>query len=121
MLTAEIIGYLGGNAYLQTEEGAIALRVAHDGMRNGVGFTTWVSVFYKCAKAENLCQFLIKGAKIYCRGYLSARVYNDLNGSPQAGLTINATQLEIVQFSKDMMIKDEKKDSDKQTNSAAPF
>lgn len=121
MLTAEIIGYLGGNAYVQPKEGAIALRVAHDGMRNGVGFTTWVSVFYKCAKPENLCTFLIKGAKVYCRGYLSTRVYNDLNGCPQAGLSINATQLEIVQFSKDMIKENEKKDSDKGAGSAAPF
>lgn len=57
----------------------VSFNVAHSERRNNQETTTWVSVLMH-GDGGNLTQYLKKGAKVFVRGNLSAKPYQDKNG-----------------------------------------
>lgn len=100
MLKAQIIGYLGNDAYVNVNEaGSVAnFSVAHSERwrdANGVQKerTTWVScsLFDK----ENVYPYLKKGQQVYIEGFPGAKQYKDREDKliPQMTIRVNSIQL----------------------------
>lgn len=101
MLTAEIIGNIGNDAEIKEFNGKkyISFSVAHtDRYRSNTGATqettTWVSVL-KYGDGGNLIQYLKKGNKVFVRGALSVKTYQDKNGHTQIAVNVNANELSL--------------------------
>ena len=93
MLNLEIIGNLGADAIARANDKGefCTFDVAHaDKYRNAAGeivtATTWVSCSYNRPAA--VLPYLVKGAKIYCRGRVSVRAFFDKNHEARAGLNL---------------------------------
>lgn len=99
MLQIEVIGNLGSDAKIKEFSGKkyVSFDVAHLERKkdaNGVvtEHTTWVSVLWY-GDGGSLTQYLKKGCKIFVRGRLVPKVYNDRNGNPQVGLNMYANEV----------------------------
>ena len=101
MLKAEIIGNLGSDAEIRiiNEKKYVAFSVAHSERRidaNGVPIekTTWVSVL-KPGDGGKFIQYLKKGTKVFVRGGIYTKIYNDQNGVPHVAININADDIQL--------------------------
>lgn len=96
MLKAEIIGTIGADAEIKDFSGKkyVSLSVAcndyaKDQQGNRTETTTWVSVLWY-GDGGKLLQHLKKGEKVFIRGYLKAKAYNDEQGKAQVSMSIDA-------------------------------
>lgn len=102
MLTAQVIGHIGGDAVTKGENGRefTTFRVAHserwtgqDGVQHEQ--TQWVDVILNGQPAVK--QYLVKGQLVCVEGALSSRIYSSAKDRcMKAGLTINARQIELL-------------------------
>lgn len=102
MLKMEIIGNLGADAEVQNYNGNqfLSFRVAHsekyvsqDGQQHTN--TIWVSCSYN-GNAANVIQYLKKGAKVFCRGFASFKVYSSPKTKQmEVGVSIRVQELEL--------------------------
>src|SRR3712207_8615673 len=89
MLQCEVIGNIGSDAEIKEFGGKkyVSFNVAHSERRkdaNGttIESTTWVSVLWY-GDGGGLTQYLKKGCKVFVRGRLSVKTYQDKNGYTQ--------------------------------------
>lgn len=102
MLKLEIIGNLGGDAVVSNDNGRnfIKFRIAHTDKFTDKGGTThenttWVNCFMQ-GSGGNLLQYLQKGTKVYCRGDVQLRTFQDnKTHETVAGLSISVRELEL--------------------------
>lgn len=101
MLQAEILGNIGNDAEVKDFSGKkyVSFNVAHsdygkDQQGNKTETTTWVSVLWY-GEGGNTLQYLKKGAKVFVRGRLRAKVYQDKNGNSECSLNINANEVQL--------------------------
>lgn len=110
MLKAELIGNLGADAEIKSGEGYafVSMRVANtekwkDEAGNDHTDTTWIDVVYSKTDSA-LLPYLKSGMKIFVRGYVRLRVYSSKQDKKmKAGLTINATEIELCGGSSDVV------------------
>lgn len=103
MLKCEIIGHLGADARVVSENGKpfISFNVAHtDKWTDDQGVahdqTQWVSCIINDANSKVL-PFLRKGKQVFVRGNLSAKVFSsEKQRAMVAGLKINVREVELV-------------------------
>ena len=107
MLKAEIIGSIGADAEVREFSGKkyVSLSVAcseytKDQQGNRTETTTWVSVLWY-GDGGGLLPYLKKGAKVFIRGNLKAKVYTDKQGAAQASININASEVQLCAFKSD--------------------
>lgn len=103
MLKLEVIGNLGADAKLVKENGSsfLSFSVAHsesyqksDG--STVENTQWVSCAYSKVDS-NVVPYLVKGQRVFLRGYMSVRVYSSPKERKMvAGINLNVTEIELV-------------------------
>ena len=110
MLKAELIGNLGADAEIKSGEGYsfVSMRVANtekwkDEAGNDHTDTTWIDVVY--SKTDRALMPYVKfGMKSFGRGYVRLRVYSSKQDRKmKAGLTINATEIELCGGSSDVV------------------
>lgn len=96
MLKIEVIGNIGNDAEVKNINGneCVAFNVASSEKRNGVDYTTWVSVLMN-GNGGNLTQYLKRGAKVFVRGNLSVKQYQDKNGQWCVGLNMSASEIQL--------------------------
>lgn len=101
MLQLEVIGNLGNDAEIKEFGGKkyVSFNVAHSERRkdaNGttVESTTWVSILWY-GDGGSLTQYLKRGAKVFVRGNIKVKLYNDKNGAVQYALNLNATEVQL--------------------------
>lgn len=101
MLKVEIIGNLGSDAEIKifNEKKYVSFSVAHSEKRvdaNGIvnEKTTWLSVL-KYGDGKNILQYLKKGTKVFVRGNLYAKLYNDQRGGVGVSLNVNADEIQL--------------------------
>lgn len=110
MLKAELIGNLGADAEIKSGEGYsfVSMRIANtekwkaeDGTEHTD--TQWIDVVY--SKTDSgLLPFLKSGIKVFVRGFVRLRVYSSQKDRKmKAGLTINATEIELCGGSSDVV------------------
>lgn len=110
MLKAELIGNLGADAEIKSGEGYsfVSMRIANtekwkaeDGTEHTD--TQWIDVVY--SKTDSgLLPFLKSGVKVFVRGFVRLRVYSSQKDRKmKAGLTINATEIELCGGSTDVV------------------
>ena len=110
MLKAELIGNLGADAEIKSGEGYsfVSMRIANtekwkaeDGAEHTD--TQWIDVVY--SKTDSgLLPFLKSGVKVFVRGFVRLRVYSSQKDRKmKAGLTINATEIELCGGSSDVV------------------
>lgn len=107
MLKAEIIGTIGADAEVREFSGKkyVSLSVAcndyaKDQQGNRTETTTRVSVLWY-GDGGGLLPYLKKGAKVFIRGNLKAKVYTDKQGAAQASININASEVQLCAFKSD--------------------
>lgn len=107
MLKAEIIGTIGADAEVKDFSGKkyVSFSVAcndyaKDQQGNRTETTTWVSVLWS-GDGGGLLPYLKKGAKVFIRGNLKAKVYTDKQGATQASININAFEVQLCGFKSD--------------------
>lgn len=99
MLIAEIIGNLGHDAVVKLINGKeyTSFDMAHsERMSNGERRTVWVSVL-RSGNGGQLLQYLKKGARVFVRGELSAKVYTTRDGSANVSLSVMARETQLCQ------------------------
>lgn len=101
MLQCEIIGNIGSDAEIKEFSGKkyVSFNVAHSERRkdaNGtsVESTTWVSVLWY-GDGGGLTQYLKRGCKVFVRGRLSVKSYQDRNGNTQVAVNVNASEVNL--------------------------
>lgn len=101
MLQLEVIGNLGNDAEIKEFSGKkyVSFNVAHSERRkdtNGtsVESTTWVSVLWY-GDGGGLTQYLKKGCKVFIRGRLAVKSYQDRNGNTQVAINVNANEVNL--------------------------
>lgn len=101
MLQCEVIGNIGSDAEFKEFSGKkyVSFNVAHSEKRkdaNGtmVESTTWVSVLWY-GDGGGLTQYLKKGCKVFVRGRLSVKPYQDRNGNTQVSVKVNANEVNL--------------------------
>lgn len=96
MLKIEVIGNIGNDAEVKIINGnqCVSFNVAHSERRNNQETTTWVSVLMH-GDGGNLTQYLKKGAKVFVRGNLSAKPYQDKNGQWCVGINVSASEVQL--------------------------
>lgn len=102
MLKLAVIGNLGADAEMKNFNGETfcSFRVAHTtkytDKQTGqiIESTQWVSVTINRDTA-NLLPFLAKGAKVWCWGDCSTRLYIGHDGQKHAGLNLRAQAVEL--------------------------
>lgn len=104
MLQCEVIGNIGSDAEIKEFGGKkyVSFNVAHSEKRkdaNGamVESTTWVSVL-RYGDGGGLTQYLKKGCKVFVRGRLSVKPYQDRNGNTQVAVNVNANEVNLCGF-----------------------
>lgn len=102
MKRIEVIGNLGANAEVKSENGQqyLTFRVA-DSERwtdaNGTEHedTTWITCFWR-GNPQNLLPYLTKGTKVFCRGRLSVRIYDSAQDHcKKVGISMNVSEIEL--------------------------
>lgn len=101
MLQIEVIGNLGNDAEIKEFSGKkyVAFNVAHSERRkdaNGttVESTTWVSVLWY-GDGGGLTAYLKKGCKVFVRGRMSLKQYQDKNNHWQVAVNCNASEIQL--------------------------
>nr|DAN12612.1 MAG TPA: Single strand binding protein [Caudoviricetes sp.] len=101
MLKAELIGNLGNDAEIKEFGGKkyVALSVAtteyaKDDQGNRTDVTTWVSVLWY-GEGGGLFAYLKRGAKVFVRGNLRAKMYADKQGVQQVSINVNASEVQL--------------------------
>lgn len=96
MLKIEVIGNIGNDAEIKKINGneCVAFNVASSEKRNGVDYTTWVSVLMN-GNEGNLTQYLKKGAKVFVRGNLSVKQYQGNNWQWNVGINVSASEVQL--------------------------
>lgn len=101
MLQCEVIGNIGNDAEIKEFSGKkyVSFNVAHSEKRkdaNGttVESTTWVSVLWY-GDGGGLTQYLKRGCKVFVRGRLSVKSYQDRNGNTQVAVNVNASEVNL--------------------------
>ena len=101
MLKAELIGNLGNDAEIKEFGGKkyVALSVAtteyaKDDQGNRADVTTWVSVLWY-GDGGGLFAYLKKGARVFVRGNLRAKIYADKQGVQQVAINVNASEVQL--------------------------
>ena len=101
MLQCEVIGNIGSDAEIKEFGGKkyVSFNVAHSERRkdaNGttIESTTWVSVLWY-GDGSGLTQYLKKGCKVFVRGRLSVKTYQDKNGYTQVAVNVNANEVNL--------------------------
>lgn len=101
MLQCEVIGNIGNDAEIKDFSGKkyVSFNVAHSERRkdaNGttVESTTWVSVLWY-GDGGGLTQYLKRGCKVFVRGRLSVKSYQDRNGNTQVAVNVNASEVNL--------------------------
>lgn len=96
MLKVEVIGNIGNDAEVKNINGneCVAFNVASSEKRNGTEYTTWVSVLMN-GNGGNLTQYLKRGAKVFVRGNLSVKQYQDKNGQWCVGINLSASEVQL--------------------------
>lgn len=101
MLQCEVIGNIGNDAEIKDFSGKkyVSFNVAHSEKRkdaNGtmIESTTWVSVLWY-GDGGGLTQYLKRGCKVFIRGRLSVKSYQDRNGNTQVGVNVNASEVNL--------------------------
>lgn len=101
MLQLEIIGNLGNDAEIKEFSGKkyVSMNVAHSEKKrdaNGsvLETTTWVSVLWY-GDGGNLTQYLKRGCKVFVRGRLSLKTYQDKHGNNQIAVNVNANEVTL--------------------------
>lgn len=101
MLKAELIGNLGNDAEIKEFGGKkyVALSVAtteyaKDDQGNRADVTTWVNVLWY-GEGGGLFAYLKKGAKVFVRGNLRAKLYTDKQGAQQVSINVNASEVQL--------------------------
>lgn len=101
MLKAELIGNLGNDAEIKEFGGKkyVALSVAtteyaKDEQGNRADVTTWVSALWY-GDGGGLFAYLKKGAKVFVRGNLRAKIYTDKQGVQQVSINVNASEVQL--------------------------
>ena len=101
MLQIEVIGNIGTDAEIKEFSGKkyVAFNVAHSERRkdaNGttIESTTWVSVLWY-GDGGGLTQYLKRGAKVFVRGRMSVKQYQDKNNHWQVAVNCNASEIQL--------------------------
>lgn len=101
MLKAELIGNLGNDAEIKGLGGKkyVALSIAtteyaKDEQGNRADVTTWVNVLWY-GEGGGLFAYLKKGAKVFVRGNLRAKIYADKQGVQQVSINVNASEVQL--------------------------
>lgn len=101
MLQLEIIGNLGNDAEIKEFNGKkyVSMNVAHSEKKrdsNGsvLETTIWVSVLWY-GDGGNLTQYLKRGCKVFVRGRLSLKTYQDKHGNNQIAVNVNANEVTL--------------------------
>lgn len=101
MLQCEVIGNIGNDAEIKDFSGKkyVSFNVAHSEKRkdaNGtmIESTTWVSVLWY-GDGGGLTQYLKRGCKVFVRGCLSVKSYQDRNGNTQVAVNVNASEVNL--------------------------
>ena len=101
MLKAELIGNLGNDAEIKEFGGKkyVALSVAtteyaKDDQGNRTDVTTWVNVLWY-GEGGGLFAYLKKGAKVFVRGNLRAKLYADRQGVQQVSINVSASEVQL--------------------------
>ncbi len=94
MLQIEVIGNLGGDAEIKEFNGKkyVSMNVAHSERYKGTDNTVWVSCLWY-GDGGGLFQYLKKGVKVFMRGHLIPKAYNDKHGNAQIGLNMYANEV----------------------------
>ena len=99
MLKTELIGYLGADAKIVSQQATMLTFSVGISRRQGDGnsVTTWV----RCSKhvegsGGNLAQYLTKGTRVYVRGDLSASVYKNEKGEVVPSLSCRVQELKLL-------------------------
>lgn len=103
MMRFEIIGNIGGDAEVKSDNGRAYVQFSVADTRrytkeNGqqVEQTNWVSCFYRNAEAE-VVKYLKKGTRVFVRGNGEARLFSSAKDRMmKAGLSINVQEIELV-------------------------
>ena len=101
MLQIEVIGNIGADAEIKEFGGKkyVSFNVAHSERRkdaNGttVESTTWVSVLWY-GDGGGLTPHLKRGAKVFVRGRMALKQYQDKNGHWQTSVNCNASEIQL--------------------------
>lgn len=101
MLQCEVIGNIGNDAEIKDFSGKkyVSFNVAHSERRkdaNGttIESTTWVSVLWY-GDGGGLTQYLKRRCKVFVRGRLSVKSYQDRNGNTQVAVNVNASEVNL--------------------------
>lgn len=101
MLQIEVIGNIGTDAEIKEFSGKkyVAFNVAHSERRkdaNGttIESTTWVSVLWY-GDGGGLTAYLKKGCKVFVRGRMSLKQYQDKNNYWQVAVNCNASEVQL--------------------------
>ncbi|MBR8725511.1 single-stranded DNA-binding protein [Bacteroides pyogenes] len=101
MLQCEVIGNIGNDAEIKEFSGKkyVSFNVAHSERRkdaNGttIESTTWVSVLWY-GDGGGLIQYLKRGCKVFVRGRLSVKSYQDRSGNMQVAINVNASEVQL--------------------------
>lgn len=101
MLQIEVIGNIGTDAEIKEFSGKkyVAFNVAHSEKRkdaNGttIESTTWVSVLWY-GDGGGLTAYLKKGCKVFVRGRMSLKQYQDKNNHWQVAVNCNASEVQL--------------------------
>lgn len=100
MLTVEVIGNIGSDAEIKEFGGKkyVSFNVAHsEKKKDANGFhdaTTWVSVLWY-GDGGGLFQYLKKGSKVFVRGRLSVKPYQDRNNNTQIAVNVSANEVTL--------------------------
>lgn len=103
MLFAEIIGNLGHDAAVKLINGKeyTSFDVAHsERTAGGERRTVWVSVL-RSGNGGQLLQYLKKGARVFVRGELSAKIYTTRDGASNVSLSVMAREVQLCQTVED--------------------
>lgn len=103
MLRTEVIGNLGGDAEIKSDNGRQYAQfsvadtrrfTSSDGTKQEI--TNWVSCFMRNVDAE-VIKYLKKGTRVYVRGNAELRLFSSAKDRKmKAGLSINVSEIELV-------------------------
>lgn len=102
MLKIEVIGNLGANAEIKTNNGEkfVTFRIAstnkYTNKQTGeiTEDTTWISCIWR-GEHSRVTPFLIQGTKVFVRGDAVLKMYVGHDGQKHAGLNLRVLELEL--------------------------
>lgn len=101
MFQCEVIGNIGNDAEIKDFSGKkyVSFNVAHsERKKDAQGVVNesmvWVSVLWY-GDGGGLTQYLKKGCKVFVRGRLSLKTYQDKHGNTQIAVNVNANEVTL--------------------------